>query len=82
MKVKVIFYGGLQRVVDARQLEIEFSEQNLELDKLSQHLIGQYPEIKKHMKSVVYSIGDSVVNNSHVVSDGDEVGLLPPVSGG
>ena len=82
MRVRFTFYGGLQRLVDARQLELEFSENNLQIDNLPALLVAQFPNLKEHINSIVFSVGDSVVNGSHEVHDGDEVGLLPPVSGG
>lgn len=82
MKVQVVFYGGLQRITGSRQVELELDSTTSSVESVSQQLLREFPKLEGQLTSVSYSLGDQVVPASTPVSDGDEIGLLPPVSGG
>jgi molybdopterin converting factor small subunit len=82
MKVQVVLYGGLQRFTGCRKIELEVAEQNSSVASVSKQLLNSYPDLEEQLSAVSYSLGDQIVPASTAVSDGDEVGLLPPVSGG
>ncbi len=82
MQVRVIFYGGLQRVAGAREVTLHVSEKSLALKDLADHLIAKHPELKIHLKTALFSVGAKIASLGEVIEDGAEVGLLPPVSGG
>ncbi|OGF53629.1 MAG: hypothetical protein A2Z21_05265 [Candidatus Fraserbacteria bacterium RBG_16_55_9] len=82
MRVKVVFYGGLQRDVGVKEQGFQFAEDSLTVKEIGEKLIERYPALRSKMQSVVYAVGDEIVDGGHLVRDGDEIGLLPPVSGG
>lgn len=82
MRLRVVFFGGLQRLAGCREDELEFPADIINIDLFSKHLTKSYPDIAPQMGSVAFSIGDEIVDSSHELRDGDVVGLLPPVSGG
>ena len=82
MRVKIVFYGGLQRDVDAKAQEFQFAQNSLTVKEIGKQLIERYPVLRSKMQSVVYAVGNEIVDGEHAVQDGDEIGLLPPVSGG
>ena len=82
MRVKIVFYGGLQRDVGAKAQDFQFAQNALTVKEIGKQLIERYPALRSKMQSVVYAVGDEVVDGEHSVQDGDEIGLLPPVSGG
>lgn len=82
MHVKVVFYGGLKRDVGVKEQELHMEQETLTISQLMDQLIGQYPQLRSKLSSVVYAVGDEIVAEDHPIADGDEVALLPPVSGG
>ena len=82
MRVKIVFYGGLQRDVGVKEQELQFAQSALTVGELNKQVAGRYPILRSKLESVVYAVGDEIVDVDHPVRDGDEVGLLPPVSGG
>lgn len=82
MQVRVVFYGGLQRVAGSREIFLNLPAQTLNLQKLSEILLEKTPALKPHLQSVVYAVDDQIVSSTTQIKDGDEIGLLPPVSGG
>jgi molybdopterin converting factor subunit 1 len=82
MRVKVVYYGGLQRDVGAKEQELQFSQNSLAVSELREQLAERYPELRTKLQSVVFAVSDEIVDEDHPVRDGDEVALLPPVSGG
>ncbi|MBI1729194.1 MoaD/ThiS family protein [Candidatus Acetothermia bacterium] len=82
MQVRVVFYGGLQRVVGSRDISLNLPAQILNLQKLSEYLIERTPELMPHLQSVVFAVDNQIVPSNSQIQDGNEIALLPPVSGG
>ncbi len=82
MRVRVIFYGGLKNDVGAKEQELQFDRKTLTVAQLKEGLIARYPGLRLKLPSVVCAVGDEIVDEDHLIGDGDEVALLPPVSGG
>lgn len=82
MRVRVVFYGGLQRDVGAKEQELRIEQETLTIAQLMDQLIGRYPQLRSKLSIVVCAVGAEIVTENHPVRDGDEVALLPPVSGG
>jgi molybdopterin converting factor small subunit len=45
-------------------------------------LVARYPEVGAFAKRVAFAVNLSRVDAAAVLKDGDELALLPPVSGG
>lgn len=45
-------------------------------------LIAAYPRLESIRKAAMIMVNQSYVKNDHVLKDGDELALIPPVSGG
>ena len=64
------------------------SEETLEvapastLDSIFDHYVSQFPRLRELRASTVVALNQQFSKGSTPVSDGDEVALLPPVSGG
>lgn len=82
MRVNVVFYGGLKRDVGARQQVLEVDRESLTMAELVDMLTVQYPALAPRLGTMAYVVANEVVEPDYVLSDGDEAGLLPPVSGG
>ena len=49
---------------------------------LIQHLSAQYSGLFHNLDTLVVAVNGEYASMSHVLKEGDEVALIPPVSGG
>jgi molybdopterin converting factor small subunit len=82
MKVDVVFYGGLKQDVGAKRQTVEVARDRLTVAELVDVITQRYPALEPRLSTVAYVVGNEVVEPDYVLRDGDEAGLLPPVSGG
>jgi molybdopterin converting factor small subunit len=82
MKVEVVFYGGLKQEVGAKRQTVEVARDGLTVAELVDVITQQHPALEPRLSTVAYVVGNEVVEPDYVLHDGDEAGLLPPVSGG
>jgi molybdopterin converting factor subunit 1 len=81
MKLKVLFFGGLKREAGASERWIELPEGAAMGDLLAK-LKAEQPQLASQLEVTAVAVGDRVVNEGYELQDGEEVALLPPVSGG
>lgn len=80
MKVKVRFWGVVRRLAgtDGRGLMLaEGADVNALIDALD----GD-PGLLAELDRCAFAVGTDLVPRTYVLNDGDEVAILPPVSGG
>jgi molybdopterin converting factor small subunit len=49
---------------------------------LVQSITVQYPKLAEMLPAIVLALNEEYVTGTPVLSDGDEVALIPPISGG
>jgi molybdopterin synthase catalytic subunit len=81
MRVKVLLFGQLKDIV-GRQEEFLELQPGARLNTVMSHYAEQYPRFKGLTSSIACSINQEYAQSSAVLREGDEIGLLPPVSGG
>ena len=81
MAVKVVLYGRLKQDAGARTLELSLDGPQ-PVGALVARLVESYPALAAQLGTVAYTLGATLVGPDALVQDGDELGLLPPVSGG
>ena len=77
MKVRVIPFGVLKDKLTAADIELP---DGATVAQLLQHLSSELPIT--NLQGIAVGVNAEYATASHVLNDGDEVGLLPPVSGG
>lgn len=84
MRIKVVFYGGLRYEVGHRDFLLESTDpqSTLLVADVLVLVVEKFPALAGRLDKVAVSVGSEIVGREHVVRDGDEVCLLPPVSGG
>ncbi|MGC8913019.1 MAG: molybdopterin converting factor subunit 1 [Thermoplasmata archaeon] len=80
MKIKVKYFAGL-RDITGRETETINVEHGITISGLLSLLYKKYPEMKKTAEIIVAKNRQYVEENERI-EDGDEIALLPPVSGG
>jgi len=81
MSITVLFFAYLRELVGSRVQAQELPERAT-VDDLWSALTQKYPALAVHRPSVVCSVNQEYATGSVVLHQGDEVALLPPVSGG
>ncbi|MFQ5677018.1 MAG: molybdopterin converting factor subunit 1, partial [bacterium] len=80
MKIKLRFFGQLRELAKTEETEIEVKDQTTVGDLV--WLVGErYPNLREHLKVVSFSIDNEYAPKETILNDGNEVGLLPPISG-
>jgi molybdopterin synthase catalytic subunit len=81
MQVRVLFFGMLKDLVGRSDELISLPEGATLADLLAQYEI-KLPRLKTYLPSVALSVNQEYASPEARLHDMDEVGLLPPVSGG
>ena len=81
MKVVTLYFGVLKDFFEAERDVVELAPGATVADLLAQLRDGDAAE-PAVWKSLAVSVNQEYVSAGHILHDDDEVGLLPPVSGG
>jgi molybdopterin converting factor subunit 1 len=81
MRVKVLFFGVLKDMVGRAEDLLELQDGATLADVLS-HYEERVPKIREVLHTVALSVNQHYAGPGAVLGEGDEVALLPPVSGG
>jgi molybdopterin converting factor subunit 1 len=81
MKVRVLLFASLAQEIGQGELEIHLSDNATVSDALSM-LSRDYPPISKYRSRLATAVNLDYVGSEHHLCDGDELAVIPPVSGG
>lgn len=81
VNVHVRLFAGLHQLVGERELTMELPD-GATVGMLRDRLGEQYPVVQAFLPTLVCAVDEEYVPSEHVLRDGDEVALIPPVSGG
>jgi molybdopterin synthase catalytic subunit len=81
MRVRVLFFGQLKDIVGSSQEEAELSE-GARVGDLFERYGRRFPRLAEFRPSIAASVNQEYADWRAPLNPGDEVGFLPPVSGG
>lgn len=89
-KVKIRLVSLLREAVSGKgEVEIEINNDTVTLGEAIAKLFEEYPRLQKLVKeleerglTVIYTVNGHSASRDTSVSDGDEIAILPPASGG
>lgn len=79
--VKIRLFARLSELAGTRETELEIGE-GLTVADAYDLLSDRYPDIAGLRANVMYAVNSEYVTPSQPLSPGDELALIPPVSGG
>ena len=82
MKVRVKFFGILKADTGKDTIEMEVGEMGETVSGILKEIGVRFPQLKPRMDTLAYAVNQEIVDADYALSDGDELALLPPVSGG
>ena len=80
MKCKVLAFGISRDIVGSKVLEMELPDGNTVSD-LKRELFKKYPAFVD-LKSLYVALNNEYAKEDAILKTGDEIALIPPVSGG
>lgn len=81
MKIRVLLFAVLAQKAGVREMTLDLPEGASVGDAL--HRITEaHPAIADHRKGLSVAVNMSYVGQGQTLADGDELALIPPVSGG
>ncbi|MGC5328633.1 molybdenum cofactor biosynthesis protein MoaE [Brevibacillus sp. SYSU BS000544] len=81
MKVQVQLFAGLAERANMRVLTIELST-GATVSNLISQVTTEYPSLSSLLPTCFVSLNNEYATSDQVIQEGDDVALLPPVSGG
>ena len=81
MKVNVRLFAGLHDLLGKRDVVLELAEGATVL-QLREQLAKEYPIVTPYLTTLVCAVDEEYVPAEHRLQEGDQVALIPPVSGG
>ena len=81
MQIKVLFFGVLKDIT-GKSIDFIDVPDNSGVREIMVQYCNSFPPLAKFLPSIAISINRDYASSDSVLHDGDEVALLPPVSGG
>lgn len=81
IRLNVKFFASARDAVGQKNVEIEV-DKNMTVEKLLDHLMEKYGGLADLKKQLIIAVNKDTVPKNRRLEDGDEVAVLPPVSGG
>ncbi len=81
ISVRVLFFGAARDAVGNDSLEIQINSEATVASAFAQ-LLADYPALARFGKSLLLAVNQEYALPDREISDGDELAVLPPVSGG
>jgi len=80
MKIRLVAYGIAREIIDAREKSWEAGPVK-NIHDLKTKLVEDYPAFSKLAK-LSFAVGEEYREDDFILNEGDEVVIIPPVSGG
>ncbi|MEE9182348.1 MAG: molybdopterin converting factor subunit 1 [candidate division NC10 bacterium] len=81
VRVQVRLFAAARTIVGQGEVSVELKEGSTVGD-LMEHFFSRYPELKGIAGSLLLAVNREFAERSVNLQEGDEVGVMPPVSGG
>ena len=81
VRIRVLFFGVIRDVVGLREDTLDIADGG-NLGSVFEHYAERFPRLRDMAASTVLALNQQFSSPSAPLAEGDEVALLPPVSGG
>lgn len=81
VKVRVRLFAGLKELIGRQDITVELPE-GASVGDLREKLGGDIPRLASFLPSLVCAVNEEYRLPEYPLNDGDEVALIPPISGG
>ncbi|SDX34071.1 molybdopterin synthase catalytic subunit [Marininema mesophilum] len=81
MQITIFLFAGIAETLGQRDLHLDLPEGST-VQELTQQLAMQYPQITEALQRSVVACNEEYASPTQRLQPGDEVAIIPPVSGG
>jgi len=81
MRVRVQLFAALYEALGQREVSLEVPE-GTSLAQLYQRLCAAFPPLAQYAERLLFAVNADYAPPTYRLQEGDEVALIPPVSGG
>jgi len=81
INIKILYFAFIKELTGVRSDKMKLPYGST-IHNLLTNILDFYPQINNLLKSIKVSVNYKVVDTDTILKDGDEVALLPPISGG
>lgn len=81
MQIRILFFGVLKDIVGRNHDEVKLPEGSSVGDLIA-YCESRFPGVRESLSSVAIAVNHQYAGPGSTLREGDEVALLPPVSGG
>lgn len=81
MTISIRYFAHLRAAIGRDQETVEVAE-NASVEDVVSDLSARHSELARLRPSLRFAVGTSFVNAGHMLTEGDELAVLTPVSGG
>ncbi|MBS3816189.1 MAG: molybdopterin converting factor subunit 1 [Candidatus Thermoplasmatota archaeon] len=81
IEIIVKFFAMARQAVGKKKMDMQIDE-DTKAGELVDQVTEEYPELEDIKSSLIISVNKNRVDEEHVLSEGDEVAIMPPVAGG
>jgi len=80
-KVLVKFFASARDIVGKKDLEMEIKK-NCKVGDVMENLFEKYPDLQEMEDHLLISVNKDRTGKDEILKDGDEIAVMPPVTGG
>lgn len=81
MQIRVLMFAGLAHALGVRETTLELPTDATVQSAIDQ-LLKDHPGLASHLPTLAFAVNCDFVKPEQALSEGDELALIPPVSGG
>mmetsp|Transcript_24372 Transcript_24372/g.33573 ORF Transcript_24372/g.33573 Transcript_24372/m.33573 type:complete len:83 (+) Transcript_24372:382-630(+) len=81
VKVNVLFFARVREIVGASEINLELGS-GANTNDLVNVLVQKYPKLGEIIPKIVLALNQEYVIDTLELKEGDEIALIPPISGG
>lgn len=78
--MKVLLFAGIAEAIGQHSLTIPLKKASVK--ELKNYLIEKYPQVESSVERAMVAVNQEFAEEETIVTETDEVALIPPVSGG
>jgi molybdopterin converting factor small subunit len=82
VRVKISFWGYLKELMGKESIILDLDGEEVSIKEVISYLKSEYPSLKDHLDGLAFAVGDEIRGEEDKLQSGDDLVLLPPVSGG
>jgi molybdopterin synthase catalytic subunit len=81
LKITLLLFASAKEITGREKVELELRE-GARISDCEEALLKMFPGVKKIIDKCRYAVNMDIKGDDYILKEGDEVALLPPVSGG